>query len=143
MFKRKSKLNSNLPEPPTKAEILEDLETFSLDLMNRTRHSISSRILSTSVSSLDPVDSPKTPNRKTKEPETDRQLEEWWDTKFEKFLSDIDKLEIYQKQFAKKKTNLAKLDETIGLMADDIHTRITDSLEKAQAEIPEAEQDLK
>ena len=133
MFKRKSKLDADLPQPPTKAEILEDLETFSLDHVNRTQRNES--LLSASDMSLNATDSSKTTKRGRNESESEHQLEEWWD-KFEKFLSDIDKLEVYQKQFESKKTNLAKLDETIGLMADEIQTRINDSLEKAMAQLP-------
>lgn len=145
MFSRKSKLDKDPPSPPTKAEILEDLETFSLHNINLSKlhKRFGEETLgadSTLNTPLNATETVKTEKRDGKESE--RQLGEWWDT-FEKFLSDIDRLEIYQKQFDAKKTNLAKLDETIGLMADDIQTRITDSLEKATAEIPESEQDLK
>ncbi|XP_055301101.1 uncharacterized protein LOC129567809 [Sitodiplosis mosellana] len=140
MFRRKTKLDGDLPQPPTKAEILEDLETFSLDHVNRTQRNESA--LSTSDLSLNAMDSSKTMKRGRNEPESEHQLEEWWD-KFEKFLSDIDQLEVYQKQFGSKKMSLAKLDETIGLMADDIQTRINDSLGKAMAQVPETEPDLK
>lgn len=145
MFSRK-KSNSNLPKPPTKAEILEDLETFRMDHILDKSIGIGDEntlsMHSTSDTSLNTLDSSKTIKRDRKESETDGQLNEWW-TKFEKFLSDIDKLEIYQKQFDVKKTNLAKLDESIGLMADDIQTRINDSLQKALNEIPEMDPDLK
>lgn len=145
MFSRKSKLDKDPPSPPTKAEILEDLETFSLHNINLSKlhKRFGEETLgadSTLNTPLNATETVKTEKRDGKESE--RQLGEWWDT-FEKFLSDIDRLEIYQRQFDAKKTNLAKLDETIGLMADDIQTRITDSLEKATAEIPESEQDLK
>lgn len=140
MFKRKSKLDADLPKPPTKAEILDDLETFSLDHVNRSQRN-DSTLGALSASDLS-LDSSKATKRGRNGSESEHQLEEWWDT-FEKFLSDIDKLEVYQKQFASKKTSLAKLDETIGLMADDIQTRITDSLEKAMAQMPETEPDLK
>lgn len=143
MFKRKSKLDVDPPKPPTKAEILDDLETFSLDHINRTQRNESTlAALSTSDLSLNPTDSSKSTKRGRNESESEHQLEEWWDT-FEQFLGDIEKLEVYQKQFEAKKTSLAKLDETIGLMADDIQTRITDSIEKAMAEIPETAPDLK
>lgn len=136
MFSRKSKLDTSPPKPPTKAEILDDLDTFRLDHTKKERNS-------TSDSSLNSVGLPKTTTKKErKDSENTEQLEEWWEV-FEKFLNDIDKLEEYQKQFKKKKTSLAKLDETISIMGDDIQTRIMDSLEKARAEIPESEPDLK
>lgn len=145
MFSRK-KSNSNPPKPPTKAEILEDLETFQMDHILNKSHSLGDDntigIHSTSDASLNTMDSSKTFKRDRKESETDGQLDEWW-IKFEKFLSDIEKLEIYQKQFDLKKANLSKLDESINLMADDIQTRINDSLQKALDEIPEMEPDLK
>lgn len=145
MFSRK-KSNSNPPKPPTKAEILEDLETFRMDHILDRSIGIGDEntlgIHSTSDTSLNATDSSKMFKRDRKESETDGQLEEWW-TQFEKFLSDIDKLEIYRKQFDVKKTNLAKLDESIGLMADDIQTRINDSLQKALDETPEMAPDLK
>lgn len=146
MFSRKSKLNGDLPKPPTKAEILEDLETFSLDhiALDRTRRRFGDEnsigAFSTSDSSLNAGDSSKTGKRESKDPENE--LNEWWDT-FEKFLSDIDKLELYKKQLDVKKNNFAKLDESIGLMADEMQTRINDSLQKAMDEIPDSEQDLK
>lgn len=143
MFRRKTKLDGDPPKPPTKAEILDDLETFSLDHVNRTQRNESTlATLSASDLSLNAMDSSKTTKRGRRESESDHQLDEWWDT-FEKFLDDIDKLEVYQKQFESKKSKLARLDETIGLMADDIQTRIDDSLGKAMAEIPESEPDLK
>lgn len=148
MFSRKSKKSSeSLPKPPTRAEILEDLETFSMDYIlvePRRRLGDESKLgaHSTSDSSLNSVDSPKTPKRDRKESDGDTQLDEWWE-KFEKFLGDIVKLEIYQKQFEAKKMSLAKLDESIELMADEIQTRITDSLQKATDEIPDSDQDLK
>lgn len=147
IFSRKSKLDIDPPKPPSKADILEDLETFSLDHVDINNaymksgedtlgtHSISDATLNT-------TELLRTEKRDGKESEGERQLEEWWNT-FEKFLSDIDRLEIYQKQFEAKQSNLTKLDETIGLMADDIQTRIKDSLEKASAEILESEPDLK
>lgn len=145
MFSRK-KSNSTPPKPPTKAEILEDLETFRMDHILNKSYSMddenTSGLHSTSDTSLNTMDSSKTIKRDRKESETDGQLDEWWG-KFEAFLSDIDKLEIYRKQFEVKKTNLAKLDESINLMADDIQTRINDSLQKAMNEMPEMEPDLK
>ncbi|XP_031627670.1 uncharacterized protein LOC116343622 [Contarinia nasturtii] len=145
MFRRKSKLDGNPPKPPTKTEILEDLETFNTNHMNRTRRKDSNFLgeLSTFDASKSVLDSTKITKRDRKESGSEQQLEEWWD-KFEKFLDDIEKLETYQKQFETKKMNLAKLDETIGLMADDIQTRINDSLGKALAEIPDTDDhDLK
>lgn len=144
MFSRKSKLNGDPPKPPTKAEILEDLETFSLDHIcldkTRRRPGDESGAFSASESMLDLMESPKSGKRDAKD--SDKELMEWWDT-FEKFLGDIDKLELYQKQFETKKNSFSKLDETIGLMADEIQTRINDSMQKAMDEIPESEQDLK
>lgn len=146
MFSR-NKSNSNPPKPPTKAEILDDLETFQMDhILNKSHSGTGDEITfgahSTSDTSLNAMDSSKINKRERKESEADGQLDEWW-TSFEKFLSDIDKLEIYQKQFDVKKANLAKLDESIGLMADDIQTRINDSLQKAMNEMPEMDPDLK
>lgn len=146
MFSR-NKSSSNLPKPPTKAEILEDLETFQMDhLLDKSHSRIGDEntlgIHSTSDASLNTMDLSKITKRDRKNTETDEQLDEWWTT-FEKFLKDVEKLEIYQKQFDVKKANLAKLDESIGLMADDIQTRINDSLQKALNEIPEMDPDLK
>lgn len=147
MFSRKSKKSvESPPKPPTKAEILEDLETFSMDhILEKPRRRLGDERIgahSTSDSSLNSIESLKNAKRERKDSECDSQLDEWWET-FEKFLGDIDKLEVYQKQFGTKKNNLAKLDESIGLLSDEIHTRITDSLQKAMDEIPESEPDLK
>lgn len=147
MFSRKSnKSTENPPNPPKIAEILEDLETFSMDhLLERPRQRLGEErfgTLSTSDTSINSIDSSKPGKRERNDSEGDCQLDEWWET-FEKFLGDIDKLEIYQKQFEAKKRSLAKLDESIGLMSDEIHTRITDSLQKAMEQIPESEPDLK
>lgn len=144
MFSRKSKIGGDPPKPPTRAEILEDLETFTVDHMEKTHRRLVDETtigaFLTSESSINSLDKPKTGKRDGKDSENE--LNEWWQT-FEKFLSDINKLELYQKQFEAKKNNFAKLDESIGLMADDIQTRINDSLQKAIDEIPDSEQDLK
>lgn len=148
VFSRKSKLEGEPPRPPTKAEILEDLETFSLDHinLNKTYGKLGDEStlsgFSVSDASISSSETSKIEKRDGKESQGERQLDEWWNT-FEKFLNDIDKLEIHQNHFKAKKSSLAKLDETIELMADDIQTRITDRLEKATAEIPDSEQDLK
>lgn len=143
MFSR-NKSNSNPPKPPTKAEILEDLETFQVDhiILDKSHSGIGDENTFNTDASLSTMDSSKINKRDRKESEADGQLDEWWTT-FETFLSDIGKLEIYQKQFDVKKTNLSKLDESIGLMADDIQTRINDSLQKAMNEIPDMVPDLK
>lgn len=146
MFSR-NKSTGNVPKPPTKAEILEDLDTFRMDhiILDKSHAKICDEIgiHSTSSSSLNTMDSSKTVGKRDgKESEADAQLDEWWTT-FEKFLSDIDKLEVHQKQFDAKKVNMSKLDESISLMADDIQTRINDSLQKALNEMPDMDPDLK
>lgn len=143
MFRRKaSKLDGKEPKPPTKAEILEDLQTFNIDhiRLDETRQ----RLDDITLMHLKKTDSLIDSSAIGKSGETDEnaQLEEWWDS-FEKFLSDIDKLETYQKHLEAKKMNLTKLDETVARLADDINTRITDSLQKALDEIAENENDLK
>lgn len=143
MFLRKAKKTDvSLPKPPTKSEILDDLETFQMEhvLTKSNRNTLGAH--STSDTSLNSLDASKSLKSDRKDSEGDAQLDEWWQ-QFEKFLGDIDKLEMYQKQFQAKKMNLSKLDESIGLMADDIQTRINDSLQKAMNEIPECDQDLK
>lgn len=149
MFSR-NKSTANPPKPPTKPDILEDLKTFRIDhiVLDKTHSKIGDEIgalsiHSTSDTSLNAMDSSKVAAKRDRnESESNAHLDEWWTT-FEKFIGDIDKLEVHQKQFDVKKVNLAKLDESIGLMADDIQTRINDSLQKALNEIPEMDTDLK
>lgn len=146
MFRRKtSKLDGKQPQPPTKTEILEDLETFNFDniRMEETRRRLDDSSLA-HLKKTDTLIASSESLTATKIYETDehRKLDEWWNS-FETFLSDIDKLETYQKHFDAKKTNLVKLDDTVAIMADDIQTRISNSLQKALNEIDENEHDLK
>lgn len=139
MFRRKSlKLSMTKPKPPTKAEILEDLETFSVDhiRIEETRRRLDDNTLTHLKKTDTLIASIESPSKNNNE------SQEWWNS-FEKFLGDIDKLETYQKHFVAKKSNLVKLDDTIALMADDIQTKITNSLQKASDEIVECENDLK
>lgn len=137
MFRRKSsKLDGKEPKPPTKAEILEDLETFNVDnlRLDETRRRLDDSTL-THLKKTDSMVAPVESPTKSTESDDKRQLEEWWNS-FEKFLGDIDKLETYQKHFESKKANLTKLDDTIAIMADDIQTRISNSLQMAFEELP-------
>lgn len=139
MFRRKiTKLDADQPKPPSKAEILEDLHTFGIDhmLVDKTRRRISNTI------DINLIDLPKSGKAQSIESDEGRQLNEWW-LKFEKFLGDIDELESYQKQFDGKKRNLATLDDQISTMADEIQTKIGDSLQKALDEVNDGERDLK
>lgn len=136
MFKKKSsKINVRPPKPPTKAEILEDLETFCVDhvfLQNARRLSTAS--LAASVSA----------NESTKplEEENGINLDDWW-LKFETFLTEIDEMEVYQKQFDVKKKSLKRLDGTIQIMSDDIQLKISENLEKVLNEVADDDNDLK
>lgn len=145
MFRRKSsKLSGKEPKPPTKAEILEDLETFNVDhiRIEETRRRLDDNALS-HLKKTDTLIAPiESPSKNNNESDEARQLTEWWNS-FEKFLGDIDKLETFQKHFEAKKSNLVKLDDTIALMTDDIQTKITSSLQMASDEIVENENDLK
>lgn len=140
MFLRKSKIDGRQPKPPTIPEILQDLETFCVDhvLYEKTRRRPIDE--AKNDASINPIESSK--SHKNESNDTNRHLDEWWEL-FEKFLSDVDKLESYEKQFEAKKMNLSKLNDTIGLMADDVQTRIGDSLQKAIDETADIEQDLK
>lgn len=89
MFRAKSKLVSNPPKPPTISEILEDLETFNLNHINRLRRKENTfDSLSASDTSLNLVDSQKATRVDRKVSESEYQLEEWWNS-FEKFLGNI------------------------------------------------------
>lgn len=142
-----SKLDGKEPKPPTKADILEDLQTFNVDHLRvekthrRLDDTALSQLKKTDIS-IASVESTATTTKTNESTDEERQLEEWWES-FEKFLSDIDKLEMYQQHFEAKKTNLIKLDDTIAIMADDIQTRISNSLQKALEEVVENENDLK
>lgn len=141
MFFRKSKIDDELPKPPTKAEILEDLQTFSVehlrnhDLQRRSPEASQSPAdLSASLNATEPLKTPK--------PEDDNGLAEWWDM-FEKFLGDVDKLEAYQKEFDVKRQNLEELDRSVKQMVDDIQTQLRDGLDKVREELGEEPVDLK
>lgn len=134
MFRRKSKLNVSLPKPPTKDEILEDMEYFSLDrmLMGKDRRQSTASNLNASLDA----------GKDSTENDGDVQLEEWWQ-KFESFLTDINDLESYRKQFDYKKTNVNKLDEEISAISEDISSKLKVGIQKVTDEITENEQDLR
>lgn len=140
MFLRKSKIDGGQPKPPTISEILEDLETFSVDHISYEKTQRFPFDEAKNSTSINPTESTKSSKHESND--ANQHLDEWWEL-FEKFLSDVDKLETYEKQFEAKKMNLSKLDDTIGLMADDVQTRIGDSLQKAIDETADVEQDLK
>lgn len=138
MFRRKtSKLDAEQLKPPTKKEILEDLQTFVVEpfISEKERRRLSN--IDTTL-----IDLQKSGKSSGAETEENRELNQWW-LKFEKFLGDIDDLENFHKQFDIKKTTLAKVDKTIGIMADEIQTRVSDSLQKALDEVADGEQDLR
>lgn len=134
MFRRKSKLNVSLPKPPTKDEILEDMEYFSLDRMltGKDRRQSTASNLNASLDA----------DKDSREKDGDVQLEEWWQ-KFETFLTDINDLESYRKQFEYKKTNVNKLDEEISAISEDISSKLKVGIQKVTDEITENEQDLR
>lgn len=143
MFFRKSKVDDELPKPPTKAEILEDLQTFSIDQLRSANQS--RRSPEASLSSLGDLNASPTLNdsTKTQKPEVDDNgLAEWWET-FEKFLGDVEKMEAYQKEFEVKRRNLEELDQTVKQMVDDIQTQLRDGLDKVREELGEEPIDLK
>lgn len=133
MFRRKSKLNVSLPKPPTKEEILEDMEYFSLDrmLMGKDRRMSTASHLNPSLD-----------KSRESENDSDEKLDEWWH-KFETFLNDIDDLGSYQKQFEIKTTNVNKLDDEISAISEDINSKLKQGIEKVNDEITENEQDLR
>lgn len=141
MFRRRSKIDDDQPKPPSKAEILEDLQTFSIEQMvnaEQTRRQDTSQ-LSLNDDSLNTTEPTKSNKNET---EGNKQLNEWWET-FEKFIGDVDKLQTFQKQFEVKKANLMKLDQSIKVMVDDIQARIADSLEKTRDEMDDDPIDIK
>lgn len=142
MFLRRSKVDDDQPKPPSKAEILEDLETFSIEHLknaDQTRRQPDTSLLSLNDDTLNTTESTKSNKHETDE---NKQLTEWWDT-FEKFIGDVDKLQTYQKQFEVKKGNLKQLDQSVKVMVDDIQSRIEDSLQKARDEMDEDHIDIK
>lgn len=135
MFKKKtSKLDLNPPKPPSKAEILEDLESFCAEsiLMQKSRRN------STLASTVAGLDASAT----GKDAEVHRDADVWW-AKFEKFLIEVDELESYKKQFEVKKNHLEKLDGVIQTMSGNIRNQITDELQRALDEASDTGNDLK
>lgn len=133
--RKKTKLDVSLPKPPTKAEILEDLNTFCMDqtLLDPARRRSST---STGVAALASI------GESSKSSEQDVQLENWWN-KFETFLSEVNDLESYQKQFDAKREHLGKLDSAIRVLSEDIHTQINKSVQSALDEAADNGSDLK
>lgn len=122
--RKKTKLDVSLPKPPTKAEILEDLSTFSID--RTVFDAIKRRTSTTSTGATASI----TESSKVAGIEQDVHLENWWN-KFETFLSEVDDLENFQKQFDAKRNTLEKLDSTIRVMSDDVRTQIGKSVQSA------------
>lgn len=135
--RKKTKLDVSLPKPPTKAEILEDLNTFCMDrtVIDPARRRSST---STGVAALASIGE----SSKSSGIEQDVQLGNWWN-KFETFLSEVDDLESYQKQFNARRENLGKLDSVIRVLSEDIHTQISKSVQSALDEAADNGSDLK
>lgn len=132
MFRRRAKIEDEQPKPPTKAEMLEDLQTCSIESLievNSYRNSDpSKRFADTSLSSAE--------STKTNQQESDDEHEfnEWWGT-FKKFIDDVDKLEAYKKQFAEKRKKLDELDQTIKHVVDDIEQKMMESIQRVRDEL--------
>lgn len=131
-------MDESLPKAPTRAEILEDLGTFCMD---RTLLDASKRRPSAASAEIAALasndDSPKATGA-----EQDANLERWWN-KFETFLSEIDDLDSYRKQFDAKRENLTKLDVAIRVLSQAVHTEISKSVQSALDEASDNGSDLK
>lgn len=136
--RKKTKLDVSLPKPPSKAEILEDLSTFCMD---RTLLDAAKRRSSTTTGGVAELASIGE-SSKTAGVEQDIHLENWWN-KFEIFLSEVDDLENYQKQFDAKKQSLEKLDSTIRVLSEDVHAQISKNVQRALDEAADIGSDLK
>lgn len=136
--RKKTKLDVSLPKPPTKAEILEDLSTFCMDRTLLDAAKRRSSITTAGLAALASIDD----SSKTAGVEQDMHLENWW-SKFEIFLSEVDDLENYQKQFDGKKQSLEKLDSTIRVLSEDVHAQISKNVQRALDEAADNGSDLK
>lgn len=129
MFRKSSSLESKLPKPPTRAEILEDMETFNFE-------EFSENSLATVTSTN--TESPKgeREQQSSLDAQNGRNLDEWWQ-QFETYLDCIKVLENKQVQFDAKKINLARLDTTVSNMSTDITNQLQDAFDRAKTEIDE------
>lgn len=134
MFRRKPKSDISLPEPPTREEILEDLEYFSMDRMflGKERRGSSVSVANVSITK----DSPSGDDDERK------RLDDWWQT-FEGFLDNIDDLESYRQKLDLKRSAINALDEEICAVSGDISARLKESVQKAAEEIAENGNDLR
>lgn len=129
MFRRKTKLDVALPKPPTRDEILEDLEFFSLDRVLLSKDRRQSSV--TGLNVLSKSRQEKTKPKADESNEEDKELDLWWQ-KFEEFLNDVDDLESYRKEFNSKKTYLNKLDEEIVRVSQSTDTSIRKGIDDAK-----------
>lgn len=136
--RKKTKLDVSLPKPPTKAEILEDLGAFCMDL---TLLDAAKRRTSTTTAAVGGLAS-LNESQKAAGIEQDVDLERWWN-KFEKFLDEVNDVENHQKLFDAKRNNLEKLDSTIRVLSQDVQTQIGKSVQSALEEAADDGSDLK
>lgn len=133
MFRKSSSIESKLPKPPTRSEILEDMENFNFELISDEipeNNSSITTITSTTESSKGERDQQSTDAQSG----SGKNLVEWWQ-QFETFLNCIKVLGNKQVQFDVKKKNLTRLDTTLSNMSTDITNQLNDGFERARCEI--------
>lgn len=135
MFRRNKKSSSGIPKPPSKDEILSDLETFHVaqPIRERTRDSADTEAKQEQrTSSTLPTTSPTTSNRSTttSAPRIDDAV--WW-SYFENFLADIDELKNYRQYLEFKKTDLAEFDSFITEESSEIDKQLREHIETAKS----------
>lgn len=140
MFKKSSSLESKLPKPPNRAEILQDMENFNFELVSEIQQN--ENILPATVDSSSSSAVERDQQSQSSDGQSRKNLPEWWQ-QFETFLNDIKHLEKKQMQFNMKKSNLKKLDTTITNMATDIRSQLDEGFELARHEIEDDSINLK
>lgn len=136
MFRRAKKTGPEIPKPPSKEEILNDLETFHViqPIRERNRDEPDAekqrqRTSPTSTTNSPSATSPSAPAQPIDD-------SEWW-TKFEYFLADIDELKNYRQYLQFKKNDLADLDNFITEESNEIQRKLREHIEEAKRIIAE------
>lgn len=144
MFRRAKKLDADIPQPPTKEDILKDLETFYIAQSMATERNNRS---DSGAPDGTENNSGQTANNNNSNDDcslassstvvsTSKASDQWWG-RFDHFLNDIDQLKNYREYLKYKKNDLSDLDSFITDQASDITAKIKRNMEAAKRSIKE------
>lgn len=142
MFRRAKKLDADIPQPPTKEDILSDLETFYIaQAMSTERNSRSDGGVpdgtdnnSGTLANNSFSDENSIGNSSSTAVVAASPADPWW-SRFDHFLNDIDQLKNYREYLKYKKNDLSDLDSFITVKVNDMSDKIKRNMEAAKRSI--------